>query len=125
MLTLQLYQSEFRDLIGYLRAHTRGHDQLPLAQQNVALLVMLQWVNRISAARMLTWKARANNKTYALRIPITTGLATYQHMQTGDLSAHQLALLSKLDRAILDYRDPAHQPQLIGDLLGQTPFLHY
>ena len=120
MLTLKLFPAEFRSLIGYLRYHTVGQDQVPLVQQQVSLRIMADYVRRISLVRIEAWKNRPNLKDYSLRIPVTIGLAIYQHMQTAELGEHQLVLLAKLDQAIINYRPPHHEFHSVGELMQFT-----
>lgn len=118
MLRLKLYPGEFRVLIGYLRFNTEEHDQVPLRQQHVPTLVLLQYLRSWSASRLLVWKGRRPDKAFTLNVPLVVGLALYQEMQQQLLTGAQQLLLAKLDQAVVNYRSPHSQAHVIGELLA-------
>ena len=106
MLTLQLYPSEFRELIGYIHFNTEGQADVPLQQQSVGKLILLSYIGTWTPVRIYVWKQRKVTKTYALRLPVVVGLAPYRDMLGNGLTGQQQLLLAKLDLAIINYQNP-------------------
>lgn len=106
MLPLKLYPSEFRELIGYLKAGTEGQETVPLQHQTVGKLILLGYISKWTPIRIYVWKQRSVTKTYSFRLPVVVGLAIYQDMQGALLTHHQQLLLAKLDQAIVNYQNP-------------------
>lgn len=109
MLSLQLFPSEFRELIGYLTVNTEYQQTVPLRLQLVGKLIMLNYISKWTPHRIYAWQQRNPKKAYALRLPVVVGLALWQDMRGALLTGHQQLLLSKLDQAIINYRHP-HEP---------------
>lgn len=118
MLTLTLFPAEFRVLIQYLRFNTADQDQVPLVHQSVTMLLMMAYLKTISINRLITWNARRNDKQYKFSLPLPVALAIYRDMQQAMLNSHQIMLLAKIDQAIINYRNPAQQAHVLGELLG-------
>lgn len=123
MLTLKLTPSEFRDLIYFLRMCTRGQQAVPLHQQSVAQLVLLDYHNRITATnRLLTWQRRSASKYYRCSLPLAVSKALHDQMQCYLLCPLEQILLDRLDQAIVNYQDPYAQPHVLGELVRSN---HY
>ena len=106
MITLKLYPSEFRELMGYLWIHTEGQQYLPLGLQQVGKLILINYRERWTRVRLQNWKNRQADKAFALRLTVVVALALYQDMQGVRLTSHQQLLLTKLDQAIINYQPP-------------------
>lgn len=117
MLQLKLYPAEFGVLLGYLRFNTEGQESVPLQHQLVTKLVLLQYLQKWTPVRILAWRGKRANKAFSFRMPIVVGLSLYQDMKGALLTHHQQLLLDKLDQAIVNYRDPASTPHVIGELI--------
>lgn len=118
MLSLQLYPAEFRELIRYLRVNTQDADLVPLRQQHVPTLILLNYLRSWSTSRLLVWKGRRPDKAFKLNMPLVAALALYQVMQQQLLTGAQQLLLYRLDEAIVNYRYPHAQAHVIGELLS-------
>lgn len=119
MLSLSLFPTEFRVLIQYLRFNTADQDQVPLIHQSVSMLLLIGYLKSISVKRLLIWNNRRTDKQYRFSLPLPVALAIYQDMQQAMLTGHQQLLLAKIDQAVINYRDPAHQAHAIGELLNR------
>lgn len=120
MLRLKITPQEFAAMIFFMRQATEGWRHIPLQRQTVKMLVMAQYLIKWNPYKFMIWTSRPDNKLYWLSLPLPVARSLHQDMRETRLGEFQLLFLSKLDQAIINYRDPLAEAHALGELIHQS-----
>lgn len=120
MLTIRLYPAEFWALIYFLRGCTHNQTAVPLSQQSVGMLLLLEYHRFWRPERLDRWACKRLDRQHNLKVSLPVIKVLHQELQQVPLSPPYLALLAKIDLAIVNYQSPYAKPHALGELVRQA-----
>lgn len=106
MLTLKLYPSELKNLVGLLSHINRQQGSVPVIDQPLHITVLLAYQAKLPIGQIFAWGQRKAGRAYYFKLPVPVGKALHQVMQIIEVPPGLQSLLNQIDHVLVNYRPP-------------------